>query len=185
MTSTIERAPTGRAKCRACGQLIATGDARLGERVPNPYADEEGAETTHWYHPVCAAYKRPEAFLAAIEPAAERLTEQDALAAAARLGVEHRRVARVDQAGRAPSGRAACRACKAPILKGAWRIGLVFYEDGRFAPSGYIHPACAASYLESTAILDRLRHFSPALTGADVAEIAAELGVAYDTLSNR
>jgi hypothetical protein len=175
MPHLIEPAPTGRAKCRACTKAIAKGSLRLGESVPNPYADEEGAETMHWYHPVCAAYKRPEAFLKAVEGTNQVIEHRDALEAAAVLGVEHRRVARVDRAERAASGRAACRACKTPIEKGAWRIALDFYEDGRFAPSGFIHLPCAAAYLESTAILDRLRHFSAELTAGDVAEIEAGL----------
>lgn len=176
MPPSIEPAPTGRAKCRACTKLIAKGSLRLGDAVPNPYADEEGAEAMHWYHPVCAAYKRPEAFLKAVEQSGQAIEEgREALEAAARLGIEHRRVARVDRAERAASGRAACRSCKAPIEKGAWRIALDFYEDGRFAPSGFIHLGCAPEYLESTAILDRLKHFSAELTDSDLAEIEAGL----------
>jgi len=60
MPHLLERAPTGRAKCRGCSRAIAAGDWRFGERLPNPYADGEGAEMTHWYHPICAAFKRPE-----------------------------------------------------------------------------------------------------------------------------
>jgi hypothetical protein len=175
MPSVLEPAPTGRAKCRACTNAIAKGSLRLGESVANPYADEEGAESIHWYHPVCAAYKRPETFLQVIEAASLQLDDRDALVSAAKLGVEHHRVARVDRAERAASGRAACRACKAPIEKGAWRIALVFYEDGRFSPSGFIHLGCAREYLESTAIVDRLRHFSAGLTEDNVQEITQGL----------
>ena len=64
MSHTIERAPTGRAKCRGCGEKIAAGERRLGERVPNPFGDD-GSETTLWYHVRCAAFTRPEAFLEA------------------------------------------------------------------------------------------------------------------------
>ena len=65
MPHTIERAVTGRAKCRGCNERIAAGQQRFGERVPNPYGDE-GSETTHWYHVACAAFTRPEAFLEAL-----------------------------------------------------------------------------------------------------------------------
>jgi hypothetical protein len=177
MPHVIERAPTGRAKCRGCATPIAKGELRLGEAVPNPFADAEGAETTHWYHPACAAFKRPEAFLQAIEATSEAVSDREALEGAARLGVTHRRLSRVDRASRAPSGRATCRACKAPIEKGAWRIALVFYEDGRFSPSGFIHAGCAGAYLETTAVLDRIRHFSPGLSDSDAAEIEAALTV--------
>ena len=30
--------------CRGCGGKIAGKEWRFGERLPNPYADEEGAE---------------------------------------------------------------------------------------------------------------------------------------------
>lgn len=175
MAHAIERAPTGRAKCRGCGASIAKGEWRVGERVPNPFADGEGAETTHWYHPPCAAYKRPEAFLAALETTPVPLDREESLVAAARLGVAHHRVPRVDAAGRAPTGRAACRACKTPIEKDSWRIGLVFYEDGRFAPSGFIHARCAGEYLGTKDLADRIRHFSPALGETDIDEIQRQL----------
>jgi ribosomal protein L37AE/L43A len=177
MPHLLERAPTGRAKCRGCGAAIAKGDLRFGDAVPNPYADTEGAEAMQWYHPACAAYKRPEPFLSVADVTAESLADRDALVAAARLGVEHRRVARVDKVNRAATGRATCRACKTLIEKHTWRIALVFYEDGRFAPSGFIHLACAASYLESTDIIDRIRHFSPDLTDEETEQIALLLRV--------
>jgi ribosomal protein L37AE/L43A len=175
MPHRFEEAPTGRAKCRACGAAIAKGAWRFGEAVPNLYADAEGAEALHWYHPRCAAFQRPEAALQALGASPDGPGERAALIAAAELGVAHPRVARVHTAGRAPSGRAACRHCRTPIAKGAWRIALLFWQDGRFAPSGFIHVPCADEYLGTTAIIDRLRHFTPALTEADLAQIAADL----------
>lgn len=179
MAHVFERAPTGRAKCRACGQLIAAGDVRFGERLPNPFADGENVEMTHWFHVSCAAFKRPEPFVAALEAegsGAEILEGREPLEREARLGLTHRRVSRVDSASRAPSGRATCRACKEKIEKDTWRIALVWYEDGRFVPSGFIHLGCAASYLETSDLLARLRHFSTGLTDEDFAQIAAALG---------
>jgi hypothetical protein len=176
MPHAFEVAPTGRAKCRGCGSVIAKGDLRLGEAVPNLYADAEGAEATHWYHPACAAYRRPEAFLAAADATPLDLADRERLRAAAVLGAAHHRLPRVDKVTRAPSGRAACRACRAPIPKGDWRIGLLFWQDGRFAPAGYIHFACAAAYLETTDILDRVRYFTPDLGNDDIAELSRVLG---------
>ena len=173
MPHVIERASTGRAKCRACSQPIAKGVLRLGARVPNPFADGEGAETTHWFHVVCAAYKHPQPLIEALAATTEAIDDRSHLEAEAALGIAHPRAVRVDAASRAPSGRAACRACKQPIEKGTWRIGLVFYEDGRFAPSGFIHLACAAAYLETPEIMARLRHFSPGVSEAEFAEIEA------------
>jgi hypothetical protein len=85
--------------------------------------------------------------------------------------VAHPRLPRLDQASRAPSGRATCRECRAAIAKDAWRIALLFWQDGRFMPSGFIHAGCAGPYFETTAIFGRLRHFTPSLTDEDSAEL--------------
>lgn len=175
MPHVVERATTGRAKCRACGATIAKDQVRVGEAVPNMFADADGAEAMHWYHPRCAAYRRPDAFMAAVETSDLAFDEREALVAAAALGIEHPRLARLDQAGRAPSARAACRHCREPIPKDAWRLSLLFWQDGRFMPSGFIHAACAREYLGTADLLDRLRHAMPALSEADAAAIAAAL----------
>jgi hypothetical protein len=178
MPHTIERAASGRAKCRGCGQAIPKDTFRLGEAVPNLFADAEGAESTHWYHPVCAAYRRPEAFLQALESSPGLLADAATLEVVARDGVAHPRLPRIDQASRAPSARASCRECKSAIPKDAWRIGLLFWQDGRFMPSGYVHTGCVGAYFGTTAILDRVRHFTPALSDADADELRAAIASA-------
>ena len=175
MPHIIEAAKTGRAKCRGCGKPIAAKTLRFGERVPNPFAEEDGSETTLWYHVACAAYMRPEAFLETLPATTETIEGRADLEREAALGVAHRRLPRATAAARAPSGRAVCRHCKAMIEKDAWRIALMYYEDGRFAGSGFIHIGCAREYLETTDILGRVRHFSPELTDADVGEIRSQL----------
>jgi len=174
MPHLIESAKTGRAKCRACGKPIAAGALRFGERVPNPFADD-GGETTHWFHVPCAAFTRPEAFLLTLPSITDPLPDREHLEQAAQAGVAHRRLPRVAGAGRASSGRAVCRHCKETIAKDNWRIALAYYEEGRFAPSGFIHLGCAREYLETTDVLDRVRNFSPDLTDADAEEILREL----------
>ena len=67
MPHTFEPAASGRSKCRGCGRAIGRGELRFGERLANPFA--EGAEMTLWFHPLCAAYKRPESMLEAIAEA--------------------------------------------------------------------------------------------------------------------
>jgi hypothetical protein len=165
----IEPASSGRAKCRACNAPIAKGNLRFGERQPNAFGD---GEMTLWFHMPCAAYARPEPFLATV---AEQLPEQSAdlepLAAAARFGIDHRRVPRIHGAERASSGRAHCRSCKELIARGEWRISIVFFEEYRFNPGGFIHARCARPYFETSQIVDRLRHFTPSLTADDIAEL--------------
>ena len=146
------------------------GALRFGERLPNPYADE-GGEMTHWFHLICAAYRRPEPFLETLAANAGAIADADELTQQAQLGVTHRRLPRVSTAGRASSGRAACRACKEPIAKDTWRIALVFYDDGRFVPSGFIHAGCTGPYIETTDVMDRVKHFSPDLSAADLEEL--------------
>lgn len=174
MPHVIERARSGRAKCRGCGRPIPSGDWRLGERVPNAFADE-GSETTLWYHPTCGALMRPEPFLDALAGSTDGLPDREWLEREARLGVVHRRLPRAATVARAPSGRAACRACREPIAKDEWRIALKYYEDGRFVASGFIHLRCAARYFETTDLIDRLRYLSPELSASDIEEIRARL----------
>ena len=170
MAHTIERATSARSKCRGCGERIASGDLRLGERLPNPFGDE-GQEMTHWFHLDCAAYRRPAAFLEALAATQEPIDDRDRLEREAQAGAQFHRLPRANTAERAATGRAACRQCKEPIAKDSWRISLLYYEDGRFSPSGYVHPQCAAAYFETAAIMSRVKRFSPALRDEDLAEI--------------
>jgi hypothetical protein len=172
MAHVIEAAPTGRAKCRGCGGKIAALELRFGERLPNPFAD---GETTQWFHLDCGAFKRPEPFLEALGVREEPLGDREHLETEAKRGVDHHRLPRIDGAERAPSSRARCRSCREPIEKDAWRIRLVFYEDGRFAPSGSVHVRCAPAYFETTDVLLRIRRFTPDLGDDDLKEIEREL----------
>jgi hypothetical protein len=180
MPHVIEAATSGRAKCRGCEQPIAKGELRFGERLPNAFGE---GEMTLWFHLLCAAYKRPEPFLATLRGAdaaaigATRAAPEhaDALEAAAELGIAHRRLPRLSGADRAPTGRAHCRACRELIAKDTWRIALVFFEEYRFQPSGFIHAACAREYLGTTDVIERVRHFSPTLGAADLDSLAAAL----------
>lgn len=173
MGHVVETAPTARSKCRGCGEQIPAGARRFGERLPNPFGD---GEATHWYHLECAAFKRPEPFLEFLGEQTEPLAEASALEAGARFGVEHRRVPRISGVEHASSGRAQCKACHEPIAKGAWRIPLVFYEEGRFAPAGFVHVKCTQAYFETTDVLLRLRRFAKGLSDADFEQVQAELG---------
>jgi hypothetical protein len=174
MPHVVELAPTGRAKCRACGQLILARTQRFGERVSNPYGDA-GSETTHWYHVSCAAFTRPEAFLLALPSITADIENRGELEREAQLGAAHERVPRIRSAERSPTGRATCRSCREPIAKDSWRITLAYYEEGRFVPGGFIHVTCAKEYFSTSDVLPRIRHFSPGLTDQDFSEIGAIL----------
>jgi hypothetical protein len=109
------------------------------------------------------------------EISADELGVAQALKPAAEFGIAHRRLPRIDKVERAPTGRARCRCCREPIPKDSWRIGLVFFEEYRFQPSGFIHAACARAYFDTTDVLDRILHFNPALDPGELQEIEATL----------
>jgi hypothetical protein len=169
----IEPASSGRAKCRGCGQKIEKGVLRFGEKLENPFAE---GEMTHWFHLECAAFKRPEPLLQTLEKREDPLENQAWLEAEAKKGLEHRRLPRVNGAERATSGRATCRSCRETIPKDAWRIPLVYWEEGRFEPSGFIHAGCARDYFETTDVLPRVRRFAPGLSEEELDELGGELG---------
>lgn len=177
MSHVIEPAATGRSKCRGCGERIAASVLRFGEAVPNPFGD---GDTTHWFHLDCAAYKRPDPFRQTLAAAGGVVEDAERLLAEAKRGLDHPRLSRINGAERDPSGRAVCRSCKAIIAKGAWRLTLVFYEEGRFTAAGFIHASCARAYFDTVDVVPRVRRFAPALGEADLAEIAAEMQRAPD-----
>lgn len=173
MGHVIEPASSGRAKCRSCGAAIVKDELRFGERQPNAFGD---GEMTLWLHLRCAALQRPEPFLEALAAGEGASVDKlDELRTIAEFGVAHRQVPRVHGASLAPTGRARCRSCRELIDKDAWRIELVFFEGYRFAPSGYIHAKCARDYLETTDIIDRVRHFSPELGVDEIQELRERL----------
>ncbi len=105
----FELASSGRSKCRGCTRPIQRGELRFGERLPNPFAE---GEMTLWFHPMCAAYKRPEPLLQALGETLENVPDREILERAARSSLAHRRLPRIDGAERAPSGQAKCRSCR-------------------------------------------------------------------------
>ncbi len=168
MGHAFETAPSGRSRCRGCGGAIPVGGLRFGERLPSPYGD---GEITLWFHPLCAAYKRPEPLLQALGETAQGIPDREALERAARGSLAFRRIPRINGAEKAPSAKARCRSCRQPIERGAWRIRLTFYEEGRFSPGGFVHMDCRRAYFETDDIADRLLWFSPALTDAEREEL--------------
>lgn len=168
----IEPAKSGRARCRGCGKPIAKDVLRFGELVPSGYGE---GESRLWFHLVCAAYKRPEALLAALADAPVAADEQARLRAAADFGVAHRRVPRIDGVERASTGRARCRQCREPIEQGALRIRLVFFEEVQFNPSGFVHATCAREYFGTADVLDRLTHFGEPPSPEDQDELRRAL----------
>ena len=173
----LEAAPSGRAKCRACGQTIAKGDVRFGEALPNPYGE---GETQAWFHLVCAACARPESVQGTLADSSLALADREWLWRAVQFGIEHPRAARIARAERASSGRATCRQCRELIEKGAFRIALHMFEEGRMSPIGTIHARCGAAYFGTIDVVDRIERLTPELQPDDLAEIATLLEAGKD-----
>jgi hypothetical protein len=161
-------AASGRSKCRGCGRPIRRGELRFGECLPNLFGE---GEMTLWFHPLCAAYKRPHPLLEALAATPEGVPDRDNLERSALGSAAHRRVPRIDGAERSPSGQARCRSCHEAIARGDWRIRIVFYLEGRFSPGGYVHLTCRKVYFETEAVLDQVLHFSPTLNDAERQEL--------------
>jgi hypothetical protein len=172
MAHVLELAASGRSKCRGCGKALPKGEVRFGERLANPFAE---GEMTHWFHPMCAAFKRPDVLLEGLASTEIEVPEREALERAARAILAQPRLARIDGAERSPSSQARCRHCREPIEKGAWRIRLVFHEEGTFSPGGYVHVGCRVAYFEAVDMTEAVLHFSAALDAAEQAVLRSEL----------
>lgn len=164
MAHELERAKSGRAKCRACKLTIERGDVRLGEDVPNPFG--EGV-AKHWYHLDCGALRRPTAFLAALDAMSEEVSsavreaERDALRRLAEPGTIYYRLCRFVKVETASSGRARCQGCRKLIEKGQLRFVLQRIEDGMVSGSGFVHVECAHEYAGAVdGILERVKSLS-------------------------
>lgn len=168
----IQPAPTGRAKCRGCGNAIAKGELRFGETGPNSYGE---GEATSWYHLACGALMRPEKLEPVLAAHSEPLPERDWLEVTVKGGLEHHRVSRLVKVERASSGRATCRSCRELIAKGDWRFALQMFEEGRPNPIGFIHVSCAEAYFETVDVLGRARRLTPDLSDVDVADLQKAL----------
>ena len=172
MPHVFEPAASGRSKCRGCGRALSRGEIRFGERLPNPFGD---GEMTLWFHPLCAAYKRPQPLLEALAQPGATVPNRAALERIAQASLAWPRLPRIDGAERA-KGQAMCRQCRKPIPRGEWRIRLGSYDEGQFSPLGFIHLACAKDYFETPDILEHVLQFSSALGDAEREELRSSLG---------
>jgi hypothetical protein len=174
MPDVIALAPSSRSKCRGCEAAIEKGALRFGEADVNPFGE---GETQRWFHLECGALRRPERFGPALE-ATPDVPGREALAELVKGGLEHPRLVRIAGGERAPSGRAHCRHCREIIEKGALRIALEIWEDGRFSPMGSIHARCAPSYFGTRDVMDRVKRGTPDLSQTDAKEMAETVATA-------
>ena len=140
---------------------------RFGERLANPFSE---GDMTLWFHPACAAYKRPEPLLETLTAAFD-VPDREVLERIARRSLLHRRLPRIDGSEPSPTRQAKCRHCRNPIERGTWRIRLVFYEEGMFSPGGFVHLGCRGEYFETPDVEEHVLHFSVDLSADQLEEL--------------
>lgn len=171
MAETIEIAKTGRARCRGCRQPIEKGALRFGEEQPSPFA--EGMQWA-WYHLPCAAKSKPVPLKAAMDAFGGEIPDRAAIEAAMAEADESASV--YPYAERAPTARSRCLQCREPIDKGALRVATERELEAMGRPgTGYLHPRCAAQYIEQDDLPTAIRKNSRGLGDADFAELEREL----------
>jgi hypothetical protein len=173
MTDVIEQASSARAKCRACGNTIAKGELRFGERLPNPFGE---GEMTHWFHLACGAERHAEKVATAMAAYEGEIPDRDRIARIAAEGIKNPKLALVRRAEHSPSGRARCQECHEKIEKGELRVA--FEREGETPPmaaQSYLHVRCAPAHLGGEGLFEKLRRLSEGLSDEDFGEIARTL----------
>ncbi|MBI2372774.1 MAG: hypothetical protein HYV07_02115 [Deltaproteobacteria bacterium] len=171
----IEAAKSGRASCRSCKKPIGKGELRLGEEVPNAFAD--GAPTHVWHHLDCAATKKPDVLVAALEGFEGEVPNRAELLAKATEAAGKQKP-KVPYAERAPTGRSRCLSCEEAIAKDELRVAVEREVDtGSFVTksAGYLHVRCAAMFVGDPDLWEEVKAHSRGLAEADLAEVEKAL----------
>jgi poly [ADP-ribose] polymerase len=150
MEPIIEVAKSGRAGCRTCRKPIAKGELRFGEVAPNQFG-EVGEASYRWHHLTCAAQKPTDELRAALAAYAGEIPNRDELEKMM-AEAEANKPPPFPYADKAPTGRARCQGCGETIPKGAIRVAVEreIERGGMITKgAGYLHPACAAAYVEA------------------------------------
>ncbi len=149
MAHTIEVAKSGRAACRSCRKPIPKGELRFGEETVNAFA--EGDMTYRWHHLKCAASKLSAELREGLSAFAGEVPEREEIEALM-AKADAAKPPPFPHADKAPTGRAKCLGCSESLPKGALRVVIEReIERGMSVTkgAGYLHPKCAAGYVES------------------------------------
>ncbi len=175
----IEVAKSGRAACRTCRKPIAKGELRFGEEAQGGFG--EGVDVSYrWHHLDCAATKMSDALRAALATFEGEVPGRDVLEVKM-AEADAKKPPPFPYADRAPTGRARCQGCGEPVAKGALRVAVERdIERGMTVTkgAGYLHPACAAAYVEAQGgthadLTEGLRKNTRDLSDADLDELFA------------
>lgn len=176
MAHIIERAKSGRSRCRTCREPIAKDELRFGEEVLDQFG---GGGTTHvWHHLLCAAKKKPAELKATLPSFAEEIPDRAALDRTIEESIKTAKPSTFPYAERAPSGRSKCLACGEAIEKGDVRIAVEREVDtGSFQTTGagYLHVGCAREFTGDEELLAKIKANTPGLAPDALAELEAGL----------
>lgn len=136
--NTIEVAKSGRAKCRGCNEKIEKAALRYGHF-------DDTWESYKWYHLPCAAAFNPAAFKEAVEEYEGEIDNLDEILEKSKTASRKNTFPRAEPA---PSGRASCLQCEEKIGKGDLRVVIEREVEGFGKRPGYLHPGCAAEFME-------------------------------------
>lgn len=157
MEDILEVAPSGRAKCKSCGEKIDKESLRFGEAFVNSFSSSGGV-AFRWNHLPCAAKRFPAKLEGAMSrweaanpghPVPDRAELDKVVAEAAKKSADA--ASAYPYADRAPTGRASCIVCSDTIEKGSVRIAVEREIDtGSFVRKGpgYLHPSCIDDHAE-------------------------------------
>jgi poly [ADP-ribose] polymerase len=176
MAHMIEEAKSGRASCRTCKQTIAKGELRLGEEVPNAFA--EGEMTYHWHHPVCAAKKKPAALKQALEATTLDIPNKEELLQTIESSGKTEKPSSFPYAEQAPTSRSSCISCGEKIEKGDLRVAVeTEVNTGSFSRkgAGYLHPACSIDHTEDADLFDKVKANSLNLSPSEMETLEEEM----------
>lgn len=179
MAHMIEAAKSGRSNCRSCKQPIGKGDMRLGEEVPNQFA--EGEFTYSWHHLPCAAQKRPSALKQALEVTDVEVADKDELLKTCEASAKKEKPTTLPYAEYAPTARSSCVACSEKIEKGDLRVAVAAEADpgALFArrSAAYLHTACAPEHTgeEAATLFESIQANSPNLGQEDLQRLETEM----------
>jgi len=183
MAHTLEEAKSGRAGCRTCRKPIAKAELRFGEEAENAFG-EAGDMTFRWHHLDCAAGSKSDELRATL-PAFEALVSAEKKAELEKLMAEAdaKKPPPYPHADKAPTGRARCQGCQESIPKGELRVAFereIERSMGMQKGAGYLHPKCAAAYMETLGtshadLTDGIRANTRDLSEAELEKLFAEV----------
>jgi Poly(ADP-ribose) polymerase and DNA-Ligase Zn-finger region len=174
MSNVIEKAKSGRAKCRKCRESIAKDAFRFGLEVAGEFGD-----AVQWYHLNCAAQKVPADLEAALKDCTDDVPNRAELQAEIEQHRGKQKPTTYPYAELAPSARSTCLICDQKIAKDEPRIAIEREIDaGGFTRqgAGYLHPQCAMLYEEvPDDLAAQLRVNSISLTADQLAGVLKQL----------